>query len=95
MRFTDLFLGQVMDFCERRVFCPSQEINIHIAEYLLLGCSTVWFRFLPTFRRNISPPASGQVESTGSQFSTYCRLVFRLRKYQLWNQAGGGLVIGE
>jgi hypothetical protein len=48
-------------------------VNQHyITEYLLLGCSTVWFRFLPTFRRNVSPPSSGQVESTGSQFSTYC-----------------------
>jgi hypothetical protein len=59
------------------------------AEYLLLRCSTVWFRFLPTFRRNVSPPSSGQLESTGSQFSTYCRLVVRVRKYQLWNQVWG------
>jgi hypothetical protein len=39
----------------------------------------VWFRFFPTFRRNVSPPSSGQVESTGSQLSTYCRLVVRVR----------------
>jgi hypothetical protein len=55
--------------------------QLNIAEYLLLGCSTVWFRFLPTFRRNVSPPSSGQVVSTGSQFNTYCRLVVRVRKY--------------
>jgi hypothetical protein len=28
-------------------------------EYRLLGCSTVWLWFKPTFGRNVSPPSSG------------------------------------
>jgi hypothetical protein len=38
-------------------------------EYRLLGSSTVWVRFEPTFRRNVSPPYSGQVNNTRSQVS--------------------------
>jgi hypothetical protein len=34
----------------------------------LLGYSTVWFWFEPTFRRIVSPPSSGQVSNTRSYF---------------------------
>jgi hypothetical protein len=34
----------------------------------------VWVWFEPTFRKNVSPPSSGQVNNTRSQVSRYCRL---------------------
>jgi hypothetical protein len=40
-------------------------------EYRLLGCSTVWVWFEPTFRRYVSPPSSGQVNNMKSQVSRW------------------------
>jgi hypothetical protein len=42
-------------------------------EYRLLGYSTVWLCFEPTFRRNVSPSSSGQVNNTRSQVSRWLR----------------------
>jgi hypothetical protein len=51
-------------------------------EYRLIVCSTVWVWFESTFRRNVSPPSSGQVNNTRSQVSRWLPICAQ-RKYDL------------
>jgi hypothetical protein len=51
------------------VAMPRSQLGDANEEYRLLGCSTVWVWFEPTFRRNVSPPSLGQVNNTRLQVS--------------------------